>query len=154
LRYRALRLSLENVIVMRMSAMKTEYPSAVDRWIAAVLIGSPLVVIGGGILLLEKSAEGGWIQIGIGLFLAVLMAALSIPCRYTLDEHSLTIRCGLLREVIPLARIRSVEKSASLWSAPALSLRRVKIVMDHGWRLISPKDRDGFIEAIRDRLEK
>ncbi len=129
----------------------TRYPSAVDGWFAALLVGVPLGLIVFGLWLLGRSTAEGLVQIGAGLFTGALIAALSWPCHYTLDEHTLTIRCGFLRESIPLARVRAVEPSHSLWSAPALSLKRVRITLDWGFRLVSPRQRDEFITELRRR---
>jgi hypothetical protein len=60
----------------------------------------------------------------------------------------------MLEDEIPLRKIRGAEKSGAPWSAPALSLRRVKITLEEGSRYISPKDRDGFIADLDARLEK
>lgn len=132
--------------------MKTTYPSAVDTWLAVLLVATPLVGLGAGVFTLSQSIPAGIVQIGLGLFVALLIFAFALPCEYTLDETTLTIRCGLLREEIPLNRIRHVEFSSLRWSAPALSLKRVKLTLDDGTRLISPKDREGFMHALQVKL--
>jgi hypothetical protein len=131
------------------------FPSAVDSWLGALLVGVPLVLVGIGILALPVSPTSGIAQIVGGLLTGGLMAAVSVPCHYTLDDRTLTIRCGLYRQRIEIARIESLEKSNSLLSAPALSLKRVKIVYGDGRsQLVSPRDRDGFIAALESRLKK
>lgn len=132
--------------------MNTEYPSRVDSWLAIVLVGVPLVVVGFGAFLLTKSVGAGIIAIFTGLFVGGVIAALSRPCVYTLTDDSLKIKSGMLEDEVPLHKIRGVEKSSSAWSAPALSLRRVKLTLDRGWRLISPRDRDAFIADLTARL--
>jgi len=132
--------------------MKKEYLSGIDLWLAVVLIGMPLTVVTIGAFLLTKAVGPGAIVISAGIVVGLLIKAFAIPCVYTLADESLTIKCGLLEEKVPLRAIRTVERSASAWSAPALSLKRVKITLDNGWRLISPKDRDGFIADLNARL--
>lgn len=129
--------------------MKTTYNSAVDAWIAVVLIGAPLLVVSGGVYLLDNSLPAGIIQIAVGILVGLFIASLALPCRYVIDDSRLLIQCGFLKEEIAIAKIRGVEYSSSLWSAPALSLKRVRIILDDGWRLISPKDRDEFINSIK-----
>ena len=129
--------------------MKTEYPSAVDWWLAGVLIGAPGLIVGLGVIGLEGSVGAGLIQIGVGLAIGGLIAALAYPCVYSITAHGVKIRCGLLTETIPFTAIRDVKKSGSLWSAPALSLKRVKLTLTDGFRLVSPKHRDEFIQAVR-----
>ena len=78
-----------------------------------------------GVYLLQQGQGGG----ALTLFLcaaatASLTAAVTIPCRYTLHDDALTVRCGLLCYQIPLAQITSVTKSATILSGPALSMKR------------------------------
>ena len=129
------------------------YPSAVDKWLAAILIGAPLLPIAIGIILwVNVSAKIGIIEILTGVFAGALIALFAVPCVYTLDDEKLTIRGGIIRYKVPLAEIRHVEKSNSLWSAPALSLKRVKIITTRRTYLISPADRDTFIADLRARI--
>jgi hypothetical protein len=74
------------------------YPSKVDLWLATVLIIAPVLVIGLGIYLTLTIGWAGLICLFSGLFMATLMAGLSIPCRYTLTDSSLLIRCVVLNE--------------------------------------------------------
>jgi len=134
--------------------MKT-YPSAIDKWLAAILIGVPLLLISVGIYCLIIGGVGvkvGFIEISSGVFAGVLIVLFSVPCIYTLDDETLRIRCGIIRYKVPLAEIRQVEKSNALWSAPALSITRVKIITPRQTYLISPKKRDTFIADLRARL--
>jgi uncharacterized membrane protein YdbT with pleckstrin-like domain len=133
--------------------MKTRYPSAVDTWIAILLIGTPVLVVAFGISIVVESAPAGFIVIGVGIFIGGLIASLAIPCHYTIDDQCLKIKCGILGEDIALEKIVSIEKSGSLLSAPALSTKRVKIVLVDGFRLISPKDREGFIEVLQQKIK-
>lgn len=132
--------------------MKTEYPSRIDSWLAVILVGAPLIVVAVGVFTLTQSAGAGIVAIITGFVLGSAIIALSIPCVYTLSDESLKIKCGLLEEELPLRKVRAAEKSSSPWSAPALSLRRVKVTLDDGWRVISPQDRDGFIADLEARL--
>ena len=131
-----------------------KYPSAIDTWLAAVLIGAPLLVIGNGIFTLSKSTPTGLVLIGVGIAISIVMALFAYPCYYVIGERSVKIKCGIIEEELPFERIQIVEKSSSLWSAPALSLKRVKIVLDDGFRLVSPIDRDGFIAILQQKIRK
>lgn len=130
-------------------AMKKVYPSAVDVWLAVLLIAVPVGFIAGGLYQLQHAPKPAAFLIVQGCFVGALMAALAVPCRYTLDDDKLTIRCGLMTTEIPLETIETVEPSRSLWSAPALSLRRVKIVHGPDYALISPREREQFIGDLR-----
>lgn len=143
--------------------MVKTYKSAIDLWLAAILIGVPLAIIFTGVsiafglhLLHWHEAIGrvvGFILFGSGLALGALIAMFAVPCRYTLKETELHIQCGILQSTVPYRAIRRLELSCSLWSAPALSLNRVKIVLDDGFQLISPKNRREFIADLQARLD-
>ncbi len=145
-----------------MPTIKT-YKSAIDLWLAAILIGVPLAIsmtgvsIAFGLYFLHwHEAIGrvaGFLFVGGGCTLAALIAAFSIPCRYVLKETELLIQCGILQASVPYKKIRHLELSCSLWAAPALSLNRVKIVLDEGFHLVSPKNRHEFIVDLQARID-
>jgi hypothetical protein len=130
-----------------------KYPSAVDAWLAVILTGPPVLIISCGIYaMFAKSVKAGVPIFIIGLAIGALILLFSFPCVYTLGEDRLIIRCGIIKYNVPLSEIVRVEKSGSLWSAPALSTRRVKIETTTGWYLVSPRDREGFIADVTARL--
>jgi len=107
-----------------------------------------------GAFMLTQSIAAGVITIFTGVLVGGTMAACTIPCVYTLTDECLKIKCGVMEDEIPLKKIRKAEKSGSVWSAPALSLRRVKITLEEGCRVISPKDRDEFIAELTALLSR
>lgn len=121
------------------------YPSAVDWWFAAILILTPLGILVAGFVFVAQNPLLGIISLLTGFFVGGLIALLSLPCRYILTESALTIQCGVVKETIPLRRLRGVRLSSSILSAPALSLKRIEITLDQGFLLISPRDRKGFL---------
>lgn len=130
------------------------YPSGVDWWVAALLIGAPLFSVVLGVSLLAVSLAAGLVTIGAGLVVGLMIATLAYPCAYTLTEDALHIRSGWIKESVDLRRILKAEKSSSPWSAPALSLRRVKLTLHGGTFLISPKNRDAFLADLQARLAR
>lgn len=128
------------------------YPSKIDWWLGGLLVMTPLFVVGLGIYLIPISKEGAVIAILSGLFSGGLMAALAIPCRYILDEDGLLIQAGVLKEKIKYTEISNAELSSNPLSAPALSLRRVKVTLKTGFRLISPLSREEFIEELKKKI--
>lgn len=129
----------------------TIYISRVDLWLACVLVGVPLGAVALGLYLLIAVGTAGFVAVFTGVLSGAVIAWLSIPCRYTLTDRSLVIECGRDREEIRYTEIRDVAPSSSPLSAPALSLRRVKILLNRGYRLISPRDREAFIAELRRR---
>lgn len=133
----------------------TVYPSGVDAWIVVMLTLAPLTsLVIGGYLLQQEQGDGA-----ITLFLcaaatAGLTAAATIPCRYTLHNDALTVRCGLLCYQIPLSEITSISKSATILSGPALSMRRVVVETSRRKHILSPKKRDLFIQNVEQSVQK
>jgi len=131
------------------------YPSAFDLWLLALLYLGPVVLL---VLSLYGWQEARADVAGIGLVsfavLVLLNVLLTWPCRYTLTDDSLNIRCGLLFQTIPLHRIRGAELSSSWRSGFAMSLRRVRIELDKGYRLVSPVDREAFIADLMAAVER
>lgn len=80
---------------------------------------------------------------------ALLTIGVAIPCRYTITEDTLVIRSGLVRYKVPLIEIASVQKSSSIMSGPALSLKRVAVKTFDKTYLVSPKQRDDFIDHLQ-----
>jgi hypothetical protein len=71
-------------------------------------------------------------------------------------EPVLLVRSGLLRYKVPLAEISEVLPSAEARSSPAWSLDRLEVVYPtrggfHRSLLISPRDRDRFLDELAQR---
>ena len=94
----------------------------------------------------------GWIAVGVVFFVALLFPTIIIPCRYTLLDDGLLIQSGLIKRKIDYRVMKDVHPSRNPLSAPALSLRRVKIELDKGFALVSPKNRDEFIVQLKRRI--
>lgn len=130
------------------------YPSAVDWWIGALLIGAPLLSVLLGVSLLFVNLGAGLYITLSGLAIGAVIYALCHRCDYTLTDDTLHIRSGWIEDSVDLRRILKAEKSSALWSAPALSIHRVKLTLHGGTCLISPKDRDAFLADLHARLTR
>ncbi|MFT4194101.1 PH domain-containing protein [Ottowia sp.] len=137
-----------------MSETADTFPSKVDAWLAALLLASALLVLIAVITGWPRQATLAYavllvalLALGTGLPLWVLAAT-----GYRLEQDALAIRCGPFRWRIPLKDIRAVEPSRSWLSSPALSLDRLRIRHGRaGQVLVSPKDRQAFVRALRRR---
>lgn len=129
----------------------TVYPSRVDLWIAAMLAMTPVFAVAIGIYLMIDGRHGDAMILFLAAgFTALVSAAFTIPCRYTVLDDALSVRCGVLFYQIPFDQIESIEPSSTLRSGPALSMRRVMIVTKKGRKcIISPDPRDEFIADLR-----
>lgn len=105
------------------------------------------------LLSVQKHSEASLMFVTAAITL-VVTAAFTMPCRYTLLEDTLSIRCGIIFYQVSLADIEKVERSSSMKSAPALSLSRVAIKTAKRTYLISPKGREEFIVELKKALPK
>ena len=131
----------------------TVYPSAIDLWVLILLLMTPAVAVFVGVLLIRQGRSSDAVTMFLmgGGFLLVT-GMFTVPCRYTILDDSLSVRCGVLFYQIPFADIRSVERSASLRSGPALSVKRVLVETEKRKYLLSPNDRDGFIADLQSAI--
>lgn len=126
------------------------YKSKKDTWMMAVLIGVPVFIVITGLFSFYKAGPVFlYSYVGTLIFVLVVYFVLVLPISYTLDEKSLIVKSGLLKESIAYQDIKSVRPSRSLLSSPALSLDRLAI--DHGKKiptLISPEDKSKFLMEL------
>lgn len=132
----------------------TVYESAIDRWVIALLLLSPLTSAALGIYcFIDGKADGAailWMAAAVTLLISV---ALTLPCRYTLTEDAISIRCGLfIFYRVLYSDIESVDQSSTWRSGPALSLDRVEIKTEKKCVIVSPNNCDAFIEDLNERI--
>lgn len=135
------------------------YASAIDWWIAVLLMLGPIVAaIAGVYAWTQGQADSAMILFLVGAATAAVSLALALPCRYTITEDDLAIRCGILLWHVDWENVVSAELTRTLLSGPALSLKRVAIVVrknPSGSRerlktiVISPQDREAFLADIQ-----
>jgi hypothetical protein len=131
------------------------YPSATDLWLMALLYAGPVLlgVLGLYCIIDQRDAEAmTTLMMSVGLIGLNLL--LTRPCRYTLTEDTLNVRCGMFSQTIALKDIASAELSSSWLSGPALSLRRVRIRTSKKSVLVSPVDREQFIADLLAAAER
>jgi hypothetical protein len=121
------------------------FASKVDRWVIAVL-ALPL-----GSSAIGAATSGMPLTWLVPALMTAGMLPLLLWTEYELTSSTLRIRCGFFRTSVPLAAIEKVQPSRSALSAPALSLDRLDVQYRGGRVLISPRDRAGFIAALRQR---
>lgn len=133
-----------------------EFPTRVDNWLLAVLVGSCIISIAAMVLAVREDPAAAVIGLLVVLGTVALIVALAVPTRYTVGAEVLEIRSGLLRHRIPLRGIRRVAPSRNPLSAPAWSLRRLRIdyLRDSGaggFTLISPQREEDFLRLLAAR---
>ena len=130
------------------------FRSEVDAWFYLLVLGCMAVVYFTVLPMLEAPSAST-----VALAAIVFLGAVALPLwlllgtHYTVRDGLLTIRSGPFRWRIHLRSIERVQLSKSMLSAPALSLRRLEIVYAEGRSiLVSPRNRDHFLENIGQRL--
>lgn len=131
------------------------YRSRTDWWIALCLCVPPTasaIVLTSAIVAGRQSETA--IAVGVMLLVFGIYMGLIFPMRYGLNDQELTVRFGLCRQRIPLHSIREVRRTRNPLSSPALSLDRLHVQFGDGFFkavMISPLDRDEFLDDIRER---
>lgn len=133
---------------------KSIYNSAIDWWIAVLIMIGPVIGVGlTGMLLQQGRQQDALYCLLAGAGTLLVTGIFTVPCRYTILSDTLSIRCGILFMRVPLDKIKTIELSGSWISGPALSLKRVKINTASRTYLVSPVDRERFIEELRQAVE-
>jgi hypothetical protein len=125
------------------------FPSKIDAWLGAILVGLLLSAVAVPILLLATGDPQAWVGLIPSALILAIFGGLVFPLYYELEDEALLIRFGLIRSRIRYAEIKRVVPSRSVLSSPALSLDRLHV--DAGnplGPLISPKDKSGFLDAL------
>jgi hypothetical protein len=132
----------------------TVYRSAIDLWIAVLLLSPPVFAAAVAIFLWNEGNDRGALILMITAAGTLLLTLIfTVPCRYTLEADELDVRCGLLSYRIPLKTIERVEPSRTIASGPALSMKRVVVYTRMKNYVLSPRDRERFLADVRAAAE-
>ena len=129
------------------------FKSAIDLWLLVIVVMVLIISLGVSVrLVLQRSPAGylrviGVLAVGIGLPLWLLYTT-----QYLVKDEVLKIQSGPFKWTIPITSISQVVETTNPLSSPALSLRRLEITYGESKTImVSPKDREGFLEAIGQR---
>ena len=135
----------------RIAAMRFE--SKRDLWLVLVLRGVPFIVFAaiatawyGSHRSLAGPAAGAALLILVEIFFC---ESLLRSTYYVIDGDTLVIRSSFLRWRVPIAKIQSITPTGNPLSSPALSLDRLRIDYDGRQIMVSPEEKQRFIEALR-----
>lgn len=129
-----------------------EFRSRVDVWLLIVIFAAVGFTLVQGFVLSQSSLIAGAISWAAALFVAVLFYAVTVPCKYVFEAEHLFIQSGLIKQRIAYRDVKKVELSSSPLAAPALSLKRVKISYGRSFQLVSPHERELFIQQLQARV--
>jgi len=129
------------------------YPSAVDRWLVILLVLPIAISAGLGLYFFWDGRPGdASVMFLTAAAILAVTGMFTVPCRYTLLDDALSIRCGVICYQVAYADIHEIKPSSTLLSGPALSLRRVIVSTKRRNHILSPVDREHFIEQLQRRL--
>ncbi len=121
----------------------TRYNSKIGLEILLPLILS----MGGASICLGLNAQ--WLGVLVLTILTLLIYMLFKMTYYTIDENKLIIRSFfIVNKKVDVQSIKIVRESRNPISAPAASLDRLEVISTLDSVLISPKDKNAFIEKI------
>lgn len=128
------------------------YPSSIDAWLVVLVAGTVGIVLAEVGQTYSRSPPESLVPLAVLAAMLLVCALIGYPCKYTLTDTHLVIRSGLLGRSIAYRDITAIEPSRSPWAAPALSLRRVKVSLSGRFQLVSPRERERFIDDLRRRV--
>lgn len=129
------------------------FESKVDGWIAAIALLTPVVVLGaiGTQWYLTHHDLRGPLA-GVAVLIAMEIVFIGWVFRstyYVIENGTLVIRSSFITWRVPIREITSVTPTRSALSSPALSLDRLRIEYGRKAIMVSPADKQGFIDALR-----
>lgn len=132
------------------------FRSAVDRWLIVLLVATVAVPI---VFVVAPPAGAGnilaarLIVVVTTVLMALFFGTFLSGTEYVLRARDLYVHAGPLKWTIRYDTIRAVEWTHTLVSAPANSLKRLRVRYGtYGWIVISPEDRDVFVAALARRV--
>lgn len=130
--------------------MTTTFRSAVDTWFYLVIAASGLALAAASVTAWTAGSTFALAIVGVSSLAAVGFPVWMLrTTTYTVAAEHLEVRCGPFRWLIRREEIRSIQATRSPLSSPALSLNRLEIRYGVGRSiLVSPEDRDGFLQAL------
>ncbi len=131
------------------------FTTKVDLWAKALLIFCLLYIVacfGLGVYYISYNLIVALTFIGSGVVVLVLFITLLWPISYTLREKDLLIKFGLVSKKIAYEDINEVNTTKSWLAGPALSIDRLAIKHKNFATLISPNNKDKFLEELSKKV--
>lgn len=98
-------------------------------------------------ILTPNAGFAGFVINGITL---LIFADMVINTEYIIDGKILRVKCGhLIKQQCNIMDITAVKPTRTLVSSPAMSLDRLELKLRDKSIIISPKDKTGFVDALR-----
>lgn len=121
------------------------FKSKIDVWLLLIIYVPVTVAMVMGIV------DKQWEVLAINICIIAVVTYLFTGTKYIISNNILHIKIGAIEvKKLDVHKIKKIEKTFNPLSAPALSLKRLKLSYGEsfGYTLISPKEREQFINAI------
>jgi hypothetical protein len=126
------------------------FKSKVDAWLVVLVFGGVAFGFGASVVaVVREGVRAGGGGVVISLLVIAFCVWLFTATDYRIDGRDLRIRSGPFRWRVAIDDIEAVTPSRNPLSSPALSMDRLLIAYAGGALLVSPKDREGFVRALR-----
>lgn len=120
--------------------------SKVDTWLVLVVIG---IVVAASLSFILVD-EAPLIGLVIGGVVLLVLADMVVNTTYVIDGRTLTIRCGsLMKDRCNIMDITAVRPTRTPVSSAAMSLDRLELKLRDRSIVISPKDKERFVDDLR-----
>lgn len=124
--------------------MKT-YKSKVDSRIVLIVVG--VMVVSTVPCMLVPGAV--WAVLAVDMVVGLIFADMVFNTEYTIDGQMLRVKCGMLvKDRCDIMSVTAIRPTRELGSSPAMSLDRIEIRLKDRSIIISPKDKEGFVNDM------
>ena len=133
-----------------------KFTSKKDWWMTLIIFGTVAISVAAVIPLFFEEINVGTIITYLVIGLTVwLVLGIYFRTFYTVEENIVKVVSGPFRWKVPISEITSIRSTKSILSSPALSMDRLEIKYgNYKYIIISPEDKDGFVQQIVKRNEK
>lgn len=114
-------------------------------------IALPVYFLLSFIFIMVMRDGANWIVAGIFILVFMFFTHILFSTYYVIEDEVLHVRCGFLYySRIDIKTINKITETRNIISSPATSIDRMEILYSkYSSVLVSPKDKDGFIEALK-----
>ena len=120
-------------------------------------VGSYALILGlgPGLAISSFALLGAWPMVGLGVALLCLTGWVAFGTRYAVEQYALDIRMGPFHRRIRLREVTGIHRRR-LRKGPAFGLGPDFVGIEYGERVVnvSPRDVDGFVEALWEGAEE
>lgn len=131
------------------------FPSKKDWWLGLIIWVA--IIVPPAMIIKEEIYNQMFNWVPLVLFIsiwvptALFVSWIWFGTGYTITENDLKIKSGPIKFSIPLEQIKKIRKTKNPLASQALSLDRLEIRYGkYKMALISPEDKEGFIQAIKE----